>query len=97
MDKDAEKVCKSCHGCQLVTQPTPKESMKRFEMPNQPWLDVAVDLLGPMPEGEYILAVVDYYSRYFEVDINKSITSASNQVFEQDFCSTWLSVIVEVR
>jgi len=34
MDNDAEKVCKSCYGCQLVAHPTPPEPMKRFEMPN---------------------------------------------------------------
>ena len=41
----------------------------------QPWQDLAADLMGPLPSGDYIFVVVDYYSRYFEVDIMKSVTS----------------------
>ena len=76
MDFDVEKVCKSCHGCQLVAQPSPPEPMKRTKLPTQPWQHTAADLLGPMPGGEYIFAVVDYYSRYFDVEILTNITSA---------------------
>ena len=41
--------------------------MKRTEPPSGPWQDVAVDLMGPIPTGENLLLVVDYYSRYYEV------------------------------
>ena len=51
--------------CQLVAQPPPPV----------PWCDLVGDLLGPLPSGEYLLVVVDYYSRYFEVAILKSVTS----------------------
>ena len=86
INRDAEKICRHCHGCQLVAQPTNPEPMKCFEMPTCPWLDTAADLLGPMPDGEYILAVVDYYSCYFEVAMVKSVTTETviqcmNQMF----------------
>ena len=32
------------------------------------WIDIVADLLSPMPSGEHLLVVVDYYSRYFEVE-----------------------------
>ena len=76
MDSDVEKVCKSCYGCQLVSKPSVPEPMKRTELPTQPWQHTAGDLLGPMPGGEYIFAIVDYYSRYFDVEILSSVTSA---------------------
>ena len=39
--------------------------------PPVPWCDLVGDLLGPLPSGEYLLVVVDYCSRYFEVAILK--------------------------
>ena len=38
--------------------------------------DLAVDLIGPMPTGDYILVTVDYYTLYYEVAITKSTTSS---------------------
>lgn len=77
MDKDSEKVCRTCHGCQAVSQSfSPPEPMKRSEPPTGPWQDVAVDLMGPMPTGENLFVVVDYYSRFFEVVIMKTTTTS---------------------
>ena len=74
MDTDAERVCKSCHGCQVVGQANVPEPMKRTQMPTGPWQDVAVDLMGPIPTGENLLVIVDYYSRYYEVVVMHSTT-----------------------
>ena len=75
MDSDAKSICKSCHGCQVVGQLNVPELMKRTEPPSGPWQDVAVHLMGPMPTGESLLVVVDYYSRYYEVVIMYSTTT----------------------
>ena len=48
--------------------------MMRIELPTQPWQDLAVDLLGSLPTGEYLLVVVDYFNRFFEVAVSKSVT-----------------------
>jgi len=64
------------YGCQLVAQPSAPEPMRRTEHPTQPWQHTAADLLGPMPGGEYIFAIVDYYSRYFDVEILTTVTTA---------------------
>ncbi|XP_068703709.1 uncharacterized protein [Montipora foliosa] len=74
LDKDAERVCKTCHGCQLVSQPLKPEPMTRTEFPSAPWQHLAADLLGPLPSGDYIFVVVDY-SRFFEMEFTKSITT----------------------
>ena len=75
MDTDAERICKSCHGCQVVSGFCTPEPMQRVEPPTGPWQDVAIDVLGPLPSGESLLVVVDYYSRFFEVVIMRSTTS----------------------
>ena len=36
---------------------------------------LAVDLLGPLPTGEHLMVLVDYYSRFYEVDVLRSTTS----------------------
>lgn len=69
MDTDVQKLVFKCTGCQLVSLPERPEPMARKELPCQPWIDLALDYLGPFPSGESILVVIDYYSRYFEARI----------------------------
>jgi hypothetical protein len=51
--------------------------MQRCEPPTGSWQDLACDMLGPMPTGEQLLVVVDYFSRYVEVSIMRSVNSRS--------------------
>lgn len=67
MDKEAERHCQACHGCQLVSRPDPPEPIRSTPLPEGPWKELAVDLLGPLPTGESLLVVVDYFSRYYEI------------------------------
>ncbi len=75
MDRAAEKYCKSCHGCQVVSRPDAPEPLRPTPLPDGPWQDVAIDLLGPLPTGHSIFVVVDYYSRYYKYDVLLSTTS----------------------
>ena len=70
MDKDVENLCKICHGCQVTSSCDPPDPMSRVLPPSAPWQDCAADL------QETILVVVDYYSRFLEVAILQSTTSA---------------------
>ena len=76
MDRDVENLCKICHGCQVTSNCDPPDPVSRVLPPSAPWQDCAADLLGPLPTGESIPVVVDYYSRFLEVAILKSTTSA---------------------
>ena len=75
IDRQAELKCKTCHGCQIVSQLAAPPPVKSTPLPSSPWEHLAADLLGPLPTGESLLVTVDYYSRYFEVDILHSTTS----------------------
>ncbi|XP_055604370.1 uncharacterized protein K02A2.6-like [Uranotaenia lowii] len=75
LDKSVVEMCEKCEGCRLVQIPDPPEPMIRRPLPDKPWIDVAMDFLGPMPTGEYVLVVIDYYSRYLELEIMTRITA----------------------
>ena len=80
MGKDVEQLCKVCHGCQVTSRYDPPEPMAHVLPPSAP-LHCSADLLGPLPNGplpngESIFVLVDYFSRFVEVAILKSTTSA---------------------
>lgn len=76
MDQQVERFVKQCKGCTLVSAPNAPEPIVRKELPDQPWMEIAADFLGPLPDGQYLLVVIDYYSRYMEVVEMHSITAA---------------------
>ena len=51
--------------------------VKSTPLPQHPWKHLATDILGPLPSGESLLVTVDYFSRFFEVDILRGTTSAA--------------------
>lgn len=88
IDKDAENKVKSCRGCTLVSVSNPPQPMKRRELPAEPWVDIAIDFLGPLPSNDHLLIVVDYFSRYKEIKIMRNITSVEtikvlNEIFSR--------------
>ncbi|XP_055604888.1 uncharacterized protein K02A2.6-like [Uranotaenia lowii] len=80
MDREIVKHVTSCEGCRLVTLPEKPEPMHRRQMPLKAWVDVALDFLGPLPSGEYLLVIVDYYSRYKEIEVMSQITAKETTI-----------------
>ena len=68
VDKAMENICRTYHACQVTQSPSHPPPKQRSTLPLGRWIDIVADLLGPMPSGEHLLVVVDYYSRYFEVE-----------------------------
>ena len=62
-------------GCQLVARPDPPEPIWSTALRDGPWKDLAVDLMGPLPSGHSLLVIVDYYSRFYEVEVMQSTTT----------------------
>ena len=77
IDHSAERLCKACTGCQVVSRPMAPPPVKSTPLPQHPWEHLATDILGPLPSGESLLVTVDYFSRFFEVDILRGTTSAA--------------------
>ncbi|KMQ89050.1 hypothetical protein RF55_11359 [Lasius niger] len=49
--------------------------MTRHRFPEGPWECIAMDLMGPLPNKDMVLVIIDYYSRYQEIKFLKSTTS----------------------
>lgn len=75
MDKDIEHWTDTCDGCRLVRKSASPEPLMPTELPSKVWEQVAIDYLGPLPSGHYLLFIVDYYSRFYEVNIFKNPTA----------------------
>lgn len=87
MDKEAKELLRNCRPCLLVSQGNNQEPMSRRQLPTGPWTDLALDFLGPLPTGEYLLVIVDYYSRYKIVKIMtriqaKDVVTVLRTIFE---------------
>ena len=86
IDQKAEHTVRNCLACQANTPVTQSEPLKMSELPEAPWHTVSADFYGPLPTGEYLLVIVDEYTRYPVVEIVRS-TSANTviPVFDRVF------------
>ena len=84
IEKEVERAYKTCHGCQLVSEPTKPEQMTRTVLPSAPWQHLPAELLGPLPSSDYVFVGVDYYSRFSEFTkstISEKIVSMLSKIF----------------
>ena len=97
IDRQAKRFCKACHGCQLVSSPVNPELIKSTPLLRGPWQDLAIDLLGPLPSGDSVLVVVDYFSRFCEIEIMRSTTSLKIiECLEETFTTHGLPLSVTI-
>ena len=83
IDRMVERKITDCLPCQATTAGGQCEPLKMTPLPDGPWKQIAVDFAGPFPGGEYILVVIDEYSRFPEVEILYS-TSANATIPKLD-------------
>ena len=76
IDNRVKSTIDHCLPCQAVGRSNPPEPITTTRMPKHPWTTLHVDFYGPLQTKEYLLVVIDRYSRFPEVDIVHS-TKAS--------------------
>ena len=69
IDRLVENTVMNCLPCQANSGTGNKEPLKMTNIPSEPWREVSVDFCGPFKTGEYLLVVMDDYSRFPEVEI----------------------------
>jgi hypothetical protein len=75
IDQKAELTVKNCLACQANTPFTQSEPLKMSELPEAPWHNISADFYGPLPTGEYLLVIIDEYSRYPVVETVRSVSA----------------------
>ncbi|MCP3667048.1 MAG: hypothetical protein GY696_31915, partial [Gammaproteobacteria bacterium] len=77
MSTQAGKFVQNCVACQISSKSTPKDNIPIYEIPSptKPWEQLAIDISGPYFNDNYIVVLIDYYSKYPEILSTKTITS----------------------
>ena len=71
LDKEVERQINRCLPCQAVQREASEQPIKPNELPTGPWQFVEMDFQGPYPNGEYIFAMDDRYTRWPEIDFHR--------------------------
>ena len=72
IDEMTQDLISKCTTCQITTSDTRFHPVQMSDLPSAPWVDVSADFSGPYPTGEYLLVVIDDYSRFPVVEIVRS-------------------------
>ena len=67
IDELAKQIIAQCIPCQANGPDSRPEPLKMSPLPPAPWHMVNIDFCRPFPTGEYLLVVIDAYSRFPEV------------------------------
>ncbi|XP_058836807.1 uncharacterized protein K02A2.6-like [Topomyia yanbarensis] len=76
IDLDIERTAKSCNDCARNAAVPPKFNTHHWEYPSGPWERIHIDYAGPVADT-MLLIIVDAYSKWFEVKITTSTTTAA--------------------
>lgn len=77
IDSLVKEKCKNCIPCLSVSSHNPPEPVKVSALQNHVWDEVSIDFLGPINDTNYVLVVIDDYSRFPITEILTSLTAKS--------------------
>ena len=90
IDHQIEQKVRKCPQCQAVQDADLGQPIKPRELPEGPWQQLEMDFQGPYPTGQYILAAIDRYTRWPEIDFlrntpdGKSTKKAMKRIFASE-------------
>ncbi|XP_049279424.1 uncharacterized protein K02A2.6-like [Anopheles funestus] len=88
IDTDIEKLAKACGECAQTASSPPKYNQHHWEYPSNPWDRVHVDYAGPVA-GAMLLVVVDAHSKWTEVRVTHSTTTAATIAILDDLFASY--------
>ena len=88
IDPMVAKLLDECIACSASYDTKSREPLVMTELLSRKWLHLCADVHGPLPSGEYLLVILDEFSRFPEVEI---VISLSGQtvilIFDKVFSS----------
>ena len=75
IDAAVDESVKRCIPCQANSTRRETQPLAMSTLPRGPWLELSIDFCGPLPTGEYLLVIIDEFSRFPVVEVVRS-TSA---------------------
>ena len=65
----------SCHVCNSNSEKKSFQPLIMSPLPNGAWEQLSTDFHGPLPSGDYLMVIIDEFSRFPIVKILKSINA----------------------
>ena len=97
MDTLVEEAVKTCHPCQAATDTPCQQPLEMSVLQNGPWEMLSMDYCSEiLPNGEYVLVILDNYSRYSVVEFVSS-TSARVLIPRLDNIIATFGIPVEIK
>ena len=85
MDRHIELTVKNCSYCAESDKPYKCQTppLTPVPLPERVWQKVAMDIMGPFPDGKHKFAIVlvDYYSKWCEVSFVNEVTTTKVKEF----------------
>ena len=76
------------HTSQANTSRRRVEPLNTSDLPRGPWLNLSIDFYGPLPSGQYLLVMIDEYSRFPVVEVLRSTAAETViPVVDKVFCT----------
>ncbi len=75
IDRMVEQHINACVPCKSTHDPKQREPLKMSPLPDRPWAKLCGDFYGPLPSGHYLMAILDEYSRFPEVEVISSLSA----------------------
>ena len=76
MDEKLENYIRHCAACQVQTKPIPPAKLSITPTPEAVWDVVNIDYLGPLPNGFYLIVMVDQFSKFPVVEAIRTTSSS---------------------
>ncbi|CAF4492109.1 unnamed protein product, partial [Rotaria sp. Silwood2] len=76
LDKDIEDLARKCQACSQNSKQPAKVPLQQWHGPEKPWQRIHIDFMGKFM-GLYFLIIVDAHSKWLEVIMMNSITTAA--------------------